>query len=75
MKRTILVISIALIAVVLVDLLWREGHGHFFWYSLPGFFAAYGLLGCVTVVLIVKWLGHHWLQRSEDYYEDNGHDE
>jgi hypothetical protein len=73
-KRAVLVISIVLTAVILVDLLWREGHGHFFWYSIPGFFAAFGLAGCVAIVLIAKWLGHQWLQKGEGYYEDSGDD-
>lgn len=75
MKRTLFVISIALMAVISVDLLWRESHGHFIWYSIPGFFALFGLAGCVAIVLIAKWLGHHWLQKSEDYYEDEDADE
>jgi hypothetical protein len=74
-KRTLIITSMILAAVVLVDLVWRESHGHFFWYSIPGFFALFGLAGCVGIVLFAKWLGHQWLQKSEDYYEDNGTDE
>lgn len=74
LKRTLLIIAIALIAVILVDFLWRESHGHFIWYSVPGFFALFGLAGCVAIVLFAKWLGH-WLQKKDDYYEDNDVDE
>ena len=56
MKRTLFIIFIALIAVILVDFLWRESRGHFVWYSVPGFFALFGLIGCVAIVLFAKWL-------------------
>lgn len=75
MKRTLIIILIILVAVVMVDLLWRESHGHFFWYSIPGFFALFGLAGCVAIVLFAKWLGHEWLQKSQEYYEDDDADE
>lgn len=69
MRRKLMIVSVALVAIVLVDLLWRESHGSFAWYSVPGFFALFGLAGCVVIVLFAKRLGHEWLQKSEDYYE------
>jgi len=75
-KRILLIILIALTPVVLVDHLWRESYGYpFAWSRIPGFFALFGLIGCVAIVLISKWLGHYWLQKKEDYYDNNGVDE
>lgn len=75
MKRILIVVVIVFIAFLLVDLLWRDSHGHYAWSGIPAFYALFGLIGCVTVVLIAKWLGHHWLQKKDDYYDRNGGDE
>ena len=73
MKRRLLIILIAFIPFVLLDRFFG-GHGEFPWPGILGFFALFGLIGCVAIVLISKWLGHHWLQRKEDYYERNDGD-
>ena len=33
------------------------------------FYAIYGFVGCVLMVFVVKFLGHHWLMKEEDYYD------
>lgn len=35
------------------------------WHSVPGYAALIGLVGCVVVVLLSKWLGRTLLQRPE----------
>ena len=75
MKRIMVIILIALILSVLSDLLVHGGHGDFVWSGILGFFALFGLIGCVAIVLISKWLGHCWLQRKDDYYERDDGDE
>lgn len=40
------------------------------WSHIPGFFSLFGFLGCVLLIVVVKWLGRHWLERKEDYYDD-----
>lgn len=44
-------------------------HAAHFWSAIPGFYAVYGFLGCVAIIVISKWLGKILLQRREDYYE------
>ncbi|MBI2860582.1 MAG: hypothetical protein HYX91_03625 [Chloroflexi bacterium] len=39
------------------------------WQYVPGFFAVFGLVFCVVIVIASKFLGHLWLQRREDYYD------
>ena len=39
------------------------------WESLWGFYALYGFIGCVALVLAAKWM-RTVLMRPEDYYED-----
>lgn len=35
------------------------------WHRTPAFHAAYGLVGCVLIVVVSKALGKYWLQRPE----------
>lgn len=44
-------------------------HGHHPWDVVPGFWAAFGGLGCAAIVVISKWLGHRFIQKPEDWYE------
>ena len=38
------------------------------WEGLLAFYAVYGFVGCVVLVLIAKWM-RTFLMRDEDYYE------
>ena len=51
------------------------GHGDFPWSHIPGFFALFGFITCVAIVIISKLIGHYWLQRKEDYYDRNDDDD
>jgi hypothetical protein len=37
--------------------------------EFPAFHAIYGFVGCFLMVFVVKFLGHHWLMKEEDYYD------
>lgn len=69
MKRILSIALGVLVFFVLLDFALHRGAGGFAWSGVPGFFALFGLIGCVAIVLISKWLGHYWLQRKEDYYD------
>jgi hypothetical protein len=38
------------------------------WENIHGFYALYGFVGCVILVLIAKWM-RSFLMRSEEYYD------
>ena len=38
------------------------------WEGLIGFYAIYGFIGCVVLVLIAKWM-RTFLMRDEEYYD------
>ncbi len=38
------------------------------WEELLGFYAIYGFIGCVVLVLVAKWM-RTFLMRDEDYYD------
>ena len=60
----------ALLALtVLLDLVAPAEHALFGLAALPGFSALYGLLSCVLIIVVSKWLGHAGLMKREDYYD------
>ncbi|TDB91240.1 hypothetical protein E1266_26965 [Actinomadura sp. 7K534] len=59
--------------VFLADLLYTK-HPHFGIENTFGFYALYGFLGSVTLVLVAKEL-RRVLMRPEDYYERSGDDD
>jgi hypothetical protein len=73
MRRFVAVFLSLLIISILLDLFLVVGEGHngFPWSHLAGFFALFGFIGCLLIIIVAKLLGHHWLQRREDYYGDD----
>lgn len=67
LKRVAYVI---LALTVLIDFVISRHHSYFPWDDIPGFSAVYGFVSCVLIVVVSKALGHFWLERSEDYYND-----
>ncbi len=39
------------------------------WDHIPLFYAAYGFIGCILIIIVSKALGKRLLQKPEDYYE------
>jgi len=77
MKRIwIRLLAVTLAFFVPVDLFLHseQGHGDFPWSHIPGFFALFGFVACVIIVVVSKLLGHYWLQRKEDYYDRDSND-
>ena len=48
-------------------------HRHIYhsWENLWGFYAIYGFVGCVVLVLVAKWI-RKFIMRPEDYYNGEG---
>lgn len=60
--------AFTLLLLVAVDLLSYK-HPVFPFENLPGFYALFGFLSCLVIVVVSKLLGKYWLQRPEDYYD------
>jgi len=41
------------------------------WENLWGFYAVYGFVACVILVLVATWM-RKFIMRPEDYYDDEG---
>lgn len=58
----------ASLAVLLVLDFFIHKHADFHWEEAPNFFAAYGFISCVMLVLAAKVL-RFFIKRGEDYYD------
>ncbi|MCW9027482.1 MAG: hypothetical protein OQJ80_01000 [Kangiella sp.] len=65
-KRLLYVVYAICIVLVLLDFVIHR-HIYHSWESLFGFYAIYGFVGCVVLVLVAKWM-RTFLMRDEDYY-------
>ena len=58
-----------LVLLIAADSIIPRHEIHFFGDKVPGFWSLYGFISCVLIIVVSKWLGHHWLVRDEDYYD------
>ena len=72
--KTVVRMGIAvLMLLVLLDAIpaiVEKEHAHTAAEHLPGFWAVFGLLGCLLLVLISKTYGHLGVSTREDYYDE-----
>lgn len=57
-------------ALVVADFAIPSGYDRFFWESLSGAGAVYGLFACFVIVVVSKFLGYKLLYRPEDYMDN-----
>lgn len=67
-KKSVTVFGIALFAVVAAEA-FNHPHAIFALEMTPAFYALFGFLSCVAIVLFSKWVGKI-VKRDEDYYDN-----
>lgn len=67
LSRIMLVIMAAL---VIANIIYPAGYDRFFWETLGGAGAMYGIFSCVVIVVVAKFLGYKLLYRPENYYDN-----
>jgi hypothetical protein len=60
--------SVSALTVALEVRFRHHGHPVFWWHEVPAFDLFFGVVGCLGLIVVAKWLGHTWLERQEDYY-------
>lgn len=71
LATTIKLCLVLLVLLVLWDvLLVDKGHAHTLMERIPGFWAVFGFLACVIIIIVSKWFGHLGIMTREDYYDD-----
>ena len=48
----------------------KEEHAHTWAERLPGFWAVFGFVACVVIILVSKAYGHAGIMTREDYYDE-----
>ncbi len=71
-KRNVMILLMLLFGGCLVLLIinfFAPKHSHFSWEEWSGFYAAYGFVACVGLVLAAKHILRRIVKRREDYYD------
>jgi len=70
--RTKIVKKIAygiLVLLILSDFMIPRHEIHFFGDKIRGFWSLFGIISCVLIIVVSKWIGQNWLMMDEDYYD------
>ena len=73
LKTVVLVCYGVLAVVVLLDAIPAivdKEHAHTSIEHWPGFWAVFGFIACVVIIIASKWFGHAGIMVREDYYEE-----
>ena len=72
LKTVIWICCGGLALVVLLDAIPAvvdKEHAHTVPEHWPGFWAVFGFVACVLIIILSKWYGHLGIMTREDYYE------
>jgi TRAP-type C4-dicarboxylate transport system permease small subunit len=70
LKAVVRLCAAVLLLLVVGDLLLVDkASAHTDTERLPAFWALFGLIGCVVIIILSKRYGHAGILRREDYYE------
>lgn len=67
-KRLLWFLYISLVLLIIVDFFIPK-HPYFPWEEYPSFYAVYGFVACVGLVLVAKHGLRRIVKRKEDYYD------
>lgn len=57
------------LVILLIIELFLHKHPHFGWEAWPEFYAVYGFVACVVLVVVAKYILRPLVKRREDYYD------
>jgi hypothetical protein len=55
--------------LIVVDFIIPRHEIHFFGDKIFGFWSLFGLIACILIIVVSKWIGHHGIMKDEDYYD------
>ena len=62
-------LAVTALTEIVLPLVFPGGHTHFSFEGFPAWGSLYGLISCVAIVVVSKFIGKKWLMRDEDYYD------
>ena len=60
---------IVLAALTVLTVIGQFVESHYWWEAVPGFFAAFGFVGCLLIIFGAKFLGGLMVSQKPDYYD------
>ncbi len=64
------ILAVIVLAEIVLPPLFPGEHPHNFKFeNIPAWGSLYGLVSCVAIIVVSKFLGKVWLMRREDYYD------
>ncbi|MCF8119810.1 MAG: hypothetical protein K9L83_06350 [Deltaproteobacteria bacterium] len=67
-KRLLRIFYGSLLVLLMVELFVHK-HPHFAWEAWPEFYAVFGFVACVVLVVVAKYILRPLVKRREDYYD------
>ncbi len=64
------VFFLVLILAVVLDFFVQRHEALFIGDRIYGFWSIFGLVGCLAMIFLCKWLSSAWLKKDEDYYDN-----
>ncbi len=68
--RLSLLVLVLLVVLDAVPGLVDKEHAHTAAEHFPAFWAVFGLVGCIVLILVSKAFGHAGIMQREDYYDE-----
>jgi hypothetical protein len=70
--KTVVYVGLGVLTLlVLLDAIFVDKeHAHTSAEKFPAFWAVFGFIGCVIIILVSKWFGHCGIMKKEDYYDE-----
>ena len=68
--RRCLWVLLALNIIDNIPLITDKRHAHTWLEFIPAFWAVFGFLGCVLIIVVSKAFGHSGVMKREDYYDE-----
>jgi len=73
LKTVVRVCCVVLAVLILLDAVPAvvdKEHAHTQAEHIPAFWAIFGFVGCVVLIIVSKWFGHAGIMQREDYYDE-----
>ena len=55
---------------IVFDFFAHRHEPHFWGDNIIGFWSLFGILGCLGMIVVCKFLSHVWLMKGEEYYDE-----
>ncbi|MEK7702533.1 MAG: hypothetical protein AAB317_01040 [Nitrospirota bacterium] len=69
-KKATSIFYVLLILLIVADFFIPKEHAVLFGESLPGFYALFGLIATLLIIIIAKSLGNLFIMKKENFYND-----